>query len=96
MPKDTNISIRVDSQLKENTERILEQFGLNMTVVVNMLFSQIVREQAVPLSLNLNNNMTVLEELQLAQQSRLLGYTGRAASEVALGMKKIISEAVDG
>ena len=95
MPKDTSISIRMDSQLKEKTERILEQLGLNMTVVVNMLFYQIVREQAVPLSLSLNN-MTTAEELRLAQKERLSGYAGRAATNVAQDMEKIIAEAVDG
>ena len=49
MVKNTSISIRLDSRLKEQTESILEQLGLNMTVVINMLFHQIVREQAVPL-----------------------------------------------
>ena len=93
MPKDTSISIRMDSQLKENTERILEQLGLNMTVVVNMLFNQIVREEAVPLSLSLNKKMTISEELQLAQRERLFGFVGNSASNVALGMEKIIAEA---
>ena len=96
MPKDTSISIRTDSRLKEKTERVLEQLGLNMTVVVNMLFYQIVREQAVPLSLSLNNKMTTAEELQLAQKERLAGFAGKSASEVALDMEKIITEAEDG
>ena len=41
MVKDTNISIRLDSSLKEETENILEQLGLNITAVVNMLFRQL-------------------------------------------------------
>ena len=93
MPKDTSISIRMDSQLKENTERILEQLGLNMTVVVNMLFYQIVREEAVPLSLSLNKKMTISEELRLAQRERLSGSVGKSASDVAFDMEKIIAEA---
>ena len=92
MPKDTSISIRMDSQLKEKTERILEQLGLNMTVVVNMLFYQIVREEAVPLSLSLNNISTA-EELRLAQKERLSSYIGAAANDVVSDMEKIIAEA---
>ena len=73
----------------------MAKWNLLINVVVNMLFNQIVREQAVPLSLSLNNKMTPSEELRLAQKERLFGYAGRAANDVALDMEKIIAEAVD-
>jgi len=92
MAKDTSISIRLDSQLKEQTENVIEQFGLNMTAVVNMLFHQIVREQAIPLSLSLKPQMTVLDELNFAKTDRLAGYIGRTADSVALDMEQIIKE----
>ena len=93
MAKDTSISIRLDSKLKEQTERVLEQFGLNMTVVVNMLFHQIVREQAIPLTLALNPRISVLDELSLAKAERLAGYNGRTAEAAADDMERIIAEA---
>ena len=83
MAKDTSISIRLDSKLKEDTEIILTQFGLNMTVVVNMLFHQIVREQAVPLSLSLSPRISILDELNIASSERRAGYPGRSAAAVA-------------
>lgn len=93
MAKDTSISIRLDSQLKQNTEQILDQFGLNMTVVVNMLFHQIVRERAIPLSLSLHSPISTAKELLLAEEDRSLGYFGRTAKGVADNMERIISEA---
>ena len=96
MPKDTSISIRLDSQLKEKTEFVLEQFGLNMTVVVNMLFNQIVREQAIPLSLTLKPQISTAEELLLAKNDRTAGYVGRTAKEVADDMQKIIEKYENG
>ena len=92
MAKDTSISIRLDSTLKEQTENVLDQFGLNMTVVVNMLFHQIVREQAIPLSLTLNQRMNTLEELDFAKSERAHGYKGRTASAVAKDMERIVAE----
>jgi addiction module RelB/DinJ family antitoxin len=83
----------MDSQLKEHVEYILEQFGLSMTAVVNMLFRQIVREQAIPLSLTLNPQMSVAEELQVAMYERRTGYRGRTAFDVANDMESIVAEA---
>ena len=91
--KDTSISIRLDSRLKEQADTVLAQFGLNMTVVVNMLFHQIVREQAIPLSLSLKPQPNIFEELNNAKAERLAGYVGRSANSVAEDMEKIISEA---
>ena len=94
--KDTSISIRLDSQLKDNTESVLSQFGLNMTTVVNMLFHQIVREQAIPLSLSLNPTIHVMDDLNAAKAERMAGYIGRTADSVAGEMERIISEAEHG
>ena len=94
--KDTSISIRLDSQLKEQAESVLDQLGLNMTTVVNMLFHQIVREQAIPLSLTLKPRLSVVEELSLAKSERLAGYVGRSAARVADDMERIIVDAEHG
>jgi len=89
--KNTSISIRMDSELKDQTENVLDQFGLNMTTVVNMLFHQIVREQAIPLSLSLKSRENVMEELRLAKADRLAGYAGRTTDRVADDMERIIA-----
>jgi len=96
MAKDTSISIRLDSGLKEQAENVLEQFGLNMTSVVNMLFHQIVREQAIPLSLSLRPRISVADELELAKAERLAGYKGRSADRIVDDMERIIAETEHG
>jgi len=87
LSKDTSISIRLDSLLKEQTENILSQLGLNMTTVVNMLFRQIVREQTIPLSLSLNPSAGVIDALSQAKAERLAGYMGRSVNSVAADME---------
>ena len=91
--KNTSISIRMDSELKERTEDVLGQFGLNMTTVVNMLFHQIVREQGVPLSLSLQPRDYAMSELMMAKAERQAGYVGRTADSVADDMERIINGA---
>ena len=93
MAKDTSISIRMDSELKENAENVIEQFGLNMTVVVNMLFRQIVREQAIPLSMSLTPPISTLDDLMSAKADRSAGYKGRSLNAVIEDMEQIVAEA---
>jgi len=94
--KNTSISIRMDSGLKEQAETILEQLGLNMTTVVNMLFCQIVRDRAIPLSLSLKPKDNILEELMIAKNERISGQAGRLASSVIHDMERIIADSKHG
>ncbi|MDR2897558.1 MAG: type II toxin-antitoxin system RelB/DinJ family antitoxin [Spirochaetaceae bacterium] len=90
--KNANVSIRLDSRLKEQTEAVLEQFGLNMSAVVTMLFHQIVREQAIPLSLTLNSRGGTMDMLNDAKNARLAGFKGRSAESVIADMKRIVAD----
>jgi len=83
----------MDSKLKEQAENVLEQFGLNMTVVVNMLFKEIVREQAIPLSLALYPKTKTIEDLNHSKAARSAGYAGRSADVVISDMERIVAEA---
>ena len=93
MPGNTNMSIRVDSKLKSQAEKILSQFGMNMTGAVNMFLQQIVRERAVPLSLSLDSSCAVYADLLSAQTDRVQGYVGRSAEEVLADMRILIEKA---
>ncbi|MDR0596433.1 MAG: type II toxin-antitoxin system RelB/DinJ family antitoxin [Clostridiales Family XIII bacterium] len=96
MPKDTTMNIRIDSELKAQSELVLSQLGLNIATVVNMLFHQIVREQAVPLTMSLRTSPDIAGELQAAKAARDSGYVGRTAHEVAADMERAIAEAQNG
>lgn len=93
MPGNTNMSIRVDSELKGQAEQILSQLGMNMTGAVNMFLQQIVRERAVPLSLSLDSSRSLYADLLSAQSERSQGYIGRFAEDVLSDMKDIIEKA---
>lgn len=93
MPGNTNMSIRVDSELKGQAEQILSQFGMNMTGAVNMFLQQIVRERAVPLSLSLDSSRALYADLLAAQTERSQGYVGRTSDEVLADMQLLIEKA---
>lgn len=96
MPGDTNFSMRMDSALKSQAEEILSELGLTMSGAFTMFLKQIVREQAVPLTLSLRPRNAVYDELLEAQTDRLNGYQGRNAREVLADMKRVVEEAETG
>ena len=87
-----NMSIRVDSELKSQAEQILSQLGMNMNGTINMFLHQIVRDQAVPLSLSLGGDRAIYADLLRAQIDRANGIPGRNARAVLAEMDTILAE----
>lgn len=93
MPNDTNFSMRMDSTLKSQAEEVLSELGLTMSGAFTMFLKQIVRDQAVPLTLSLRPRNVVYDELLEAQTERKNGYEGRNARDVLADMERVIGEA---
>lgn len=74
-----NISIRIDSSLKAQAERLFGELGMNLTTAFNIFVRQSLREGRIPfdISLNMPNNETVsamLEAERIAKDSSVKGY----------------------
>ena len=57
----TNISIRMDKDLKEQAEALFSALGMNMTTAFNIFLRQSVRQGKIPfeVSLNVPNAITI-------------------------------------
>jgi DNA-damage-inducible protein J len=88
--------VRVDPEIKEQAEIILEQLGMSMNGTINMFLTQIVREKRVPLNLSLNNERDVLPDLIMSVKERENGIEGVDARKLLEEMKKIVAEAEAG
>lgn len=44
----TNMSIRMDTELKKQAETMLSDMGLNMTTAINLFLRQVVRQGRIP------------------------------------------------
>lgn len=53
------INIRVDDALKNKTENILSELGLNMTTALTLYLKAIVRTKGIPFSIELPNDETL-------------------------------------
>ena len=96
MSKNVTMNIRVDESTRLEAERIFEQLGLTMSGAINMFLKQVVREKAVPLSMELDpmfTSWTVKEDMEEARKMRADNIAGVDADDLAAQMDAIIDRA---
>lgn len=96
MSKNVSMNIRVDDATRREAESIFEQLGLTMSDAINMFLKQVVREKAVPLSMELDpmfTTRTVWEDLEEARKMCAEGISGVDADDLAVQMDTIIARA---
>lgn len=76
----TNISIRMDSDLKAQAEALFSELGMNLTTAFNIFVRQSLREGKIPFEISLNqpNKETVaamLEAERITNDPSVKGYT---------------------
>ncbi|EHQ90968.1 type II toxin-antitoxin system RelB/DinJ family antitoxin [Desulfosporosinus youngiae] len=54
MAETTNLSIRMDKELKEQAEQLFSELGMNMTTAFNIFVRQAVRQGKIPFEISLN------------------------------------------
>ena len=79
-PTTTNISIRMDTQLKAAAEELYSELGMNLSTAFNIFVRQSLREGGIPFKITTDtpNQETVsamLEAERIAQDSSVKGYT---------------------
>jgi DNA-damage-inducible protein J len=52
----TNLTIRIDENLKHQAEALFEKVGLTMSAAINVFFRQAVRDQAIPFQIKAKSN----------------------------------------
>ena len=51
MNNSTNLNIRIDKNVKETSEKVFEDLGLNMTTAINMFLRQVIRVNGIPFAI---------------------------------------------
>ena len=94
--KQTTISIRVDEDVKRDIDFLLDKLGMNISVLVNMLFKQMIMDEALPFQPRYRPKQTRetilakgMEAMREAQEQAILNGT----SELSLDdINEIIKE----
>lgn len=61
--KTANVLARVEPAVKQQAEEIMQELGIPVSVVINMLYKQIIIKKGIPFSLSLSKNTTTLDEM---------------------------------
>jgi len=64
----TNVSFRLDSELKQQAESLFADIGINMTSALTMFLKQAVRMQGIPFEVTRKPNATTLAALKETEQ----------------------------
>lgn len=51
----SNLTVKVDKELKEQVQKVLSDLGTNQSAIINMLFKQIVIQKKIPFEITLKN-----------------------------------------
>ncbi|HZJ89242.1 MAG TPA: type II toxin-antitoxin system RelB/DinJ family antitoxin [Bacilli bacterium] len=73
MIKDSYINMRVNNDLKKQTEDILNALGLTLSGAIDLFLMQIIQERGIPFEIKLPTEEEVTKRLQLARVVNSLG-----------------------
>lgn len=76
----TNISIRMDSELKAQADALFAELGMNLSTAFNIFVRQSIREGRIPFDISLNQPnretiATMLEAERIAEDRSVKGYS---------------------
>lgn len=74
-----NLNIRTDKEIKEKTENIFQELGLNMTTAINMFLRTSIRENGIPFDLKIDSvndetKLAIEEGRKIADDKTIEGY----------------------
>ena len=65
--KTANVTARIQPEIKESAEAILEKLGIPVSVFIDMTYRQVIANNGVPFSVSLPRTITTRDELTDAQ-----------------------------
>jgi DNA-damage-inducible protein J len=90
MNNSTNLNIRIDKNVKETSEKVFEDLGLNMTTAINMFLRQVIRVNGIPFEIkgDVPNKETIeaIEESIKLAKDNTKGYSNVEDLKKALGV----------
>ena len=81
MPK-TSMSIRLDSEVKEQAQQVFNNLGMDMTTAINIFLRQAIQYQGLPFDVRLDESRNLLEVLTDLDQNRNMSQSFESISDL--------------
>ena len=88
----TNISIRMDSDLKTQADALFAELGMNLSTAFNIFVRQAVREQSIPFIIaNRQPNAETLAAIEEVQKMKADPSLGKSYTDVSQMMEDLLA-----
>ncbi|MDS5777741.1 type II toxin-antitoxin system RelB/DinJ family antitoxin [Streptococcus pneumoniae] len=77
-----SISIRLDSEVKEQTQQVFSNLGMDMTTAINIFLRQAIQYQGLPFDVRLDENRKLLQALTDLDQNRNMSQSFESVSDL--------------
>ncbi|HGP9407966.1 TPA: type II toxin-antitoxin system RelB/DinJ family antitoxin [Streptococcus pneumoniae] len=77
-----SISIRLDSEVKEQDQQVFSNLGMDMTTAINIFLRQAIQYQGLPFDVRLDENRKLLQALTDLDQNRNMSQSFESVSDL--------------
>ena len=70
--KTANVTARIQPEIKESAEAILEKLGIPVSVFIDMTYRQVIEHNGIPFSLNLSSAPSARDEISSIEFDRMM------------------------
>ena len=78
----TRMSIRLDSEVKEQAQQVFNNLGMDMTTAINIFLRQAIQYQGLPFDVRLDESRKLLEVLTDLDQNRNMSQSFESVSDL--------------
>lgn len=77
-----SMSIRLDSEVKEQAQQVFSNLGMDMTTAINIFLRQAIQYQGLPFDVRLDENRKLLQVLTDLDQNRNMSQFFESVSDL--------------
>ena len=78
----TSMSIRLDSEVKEQAQQVFTSLGMDMTTAINIFLRQAIQYQGLPFDVRLDESRKLVEVLADLDQNRNMSQSFGSVSDL--------------
>lgn len=78
----TSMSIRLDSEVKEQAQQVFNYLGMDMTTAINIFLRQAIQYQGLPFDVKIDENRKLLQVVTDVEQNRNMSRSFESVSDL--------------